>query len=586
MRSNRERFLVERLLPGPEGAGNNHGFLSSALARLSGEWPRIRASVIVPVYNRRAILERTLAALCSQNYPRDLFEVIVADDGSNDRPEELLATYSDGLDLRFVRQEDRGFRVAAVRNLAIGASTGDVIVGLDCDMLPMRGWLRAMLAPFHVYNGPLCIIGRRRNVDTSSLDAATIRQDVDAVARLRRVPAPAAVRIWWAPSLDWRVPIYWRTRMLRTHAAPFTLAAGGNLAYRKVDAIAAGLHDESFSHWGGEDDEFAYRLYRQGAYFIPQRRAVAYHQAHEVQTPREEHRQKTRQLLGRKVPQYRRYSPDGSWETPRVSVCIRALNAERTVAGAIDSALAQTLTDLEVCVYDAGSTDGTQAVIARYADRPRVRILPSLPSRVSQAWNLAAGACKGEMILPMSANETLMPEAVAKLAEALDSASEVAIAYGGSETIDAAGQVSSREVPGRYSLYAHLHRNVVSVPRMIRARDLWRANGWDESLQGAEDYDLLLRIGERGTVQPVAEVLGLIHADGSAHASADRERHEQWTVQVVRRALTRRGIPADVEGYGAAHPDTLAIVFNEKALARQRRRRGFFTRPQLPEPHA
>lgn len=585
MRSTRGAPPLERLLPGPVGAGNDYSFITRAQTRLSGEWPRVRASVIVPVYNRRPILERTLAALCSQDYPRALFEVIVADDGSSDRPEELVAAYGDSLDLRIVRQADDGFRVAAVRNLAIAAARGDVIVSLDCDMLPMRGWLRAMLAPFHVYDGPLCIIGARRNVDTSALDAATIRRDVDSVARLRRVPAPAAVRVWWAPALDWRVPNYWRSRMLRTHHAPFTLAAGGNLAYRKRDAEAAGLHDESFGHWGGEDDEFAYRLARQGAYFIPERRAIAYHQAHEVKVPREEHRRQTRQLLGRKVPQYRRFSPDGAWDAPKVSVCIRAFNAEHTVAGAIDSALAQSLTDLEVCVYDAGSSDGTAAVIARYADRARVRILPHRASGLSAEWNQAARACHGEMILPMHADEALLPGAAAQLVNTLEDDPRAAIAYGGAESMDAAGQITARDVPDSYSSYEHLHLNIISTPRMIRARDLWRAGGWDESVHGAEDHDLLLRICESAVASPVPQVLGLVH--GAARAADRANEHlRHWTLQVVRRALARRGIPAQVEGYDAERPERLAITFDEKTLARQRRRGGPFAGSQLPELNA
>lgn len=570
--------------------GNDYGFLLPALGRLGGAWPRLRASVIVPVYNRRAILEKTLAALCSQDYPRALFEVIVADDGSDDRPEELLADYAGALDLRFVRQDDRGFRVAAVRNLAIRAARGEVIVGLDCDMLPMRGWLRTMLAPFHVYGGPLCVIGDRRNVDTAPLSAAAIRADVDAVARLPRAHAPAAVRLWWSPSLDWRVPIYWRTRNLRSHPTPFMVAAGGNLAYRKRDALAAGLHDESFAHWGGEDDEFAYRLYRQGAYFIPARRATAYHQAHEVRVPREAHRQETRQLLGRKVPHYRRFVADGSWHTPTVSVCIRARNAARTAARAIDSALAQTLPDLDVCVYDLGSADGTMAILERYVHDSRVRVLGPQPGGTSAAANAAARACTGDLLLCMDADEVLRPDAAARLADVLDEDARIAIAYGGREFVDTNGRFVGQELPDLYSASRHLWDNTLAGPRMIRARDLWRAGGWDESLDAAQDHDLTLRICERGLARPVKEVLSA-RAPLASRTAAEREHDRQWRLEVIRRALVRHGIPARVSPGRDDRPDALTVIVDEKALTPHRGLRAAWARAlghsraiSLPDP--
>src|SRR6056297_2960635 len=56
----------------------------------------------------------------------------------------------------------------------------------------------------------------------------------------------------------------------------------------------------------------------------------------------------------------------------RVSVIIPTYNRAKTLLRAIDSALAQTIDDLEVVVVDDGSTDNTESVLAAYDD-PRVR---------------------------------------------------------------------------------------------------------------------------------------------------------------------------------------------------------------------
>ena len=51
-------------------------------------------SVIIPTYNRNAQLKSCLQALVAQAYPRDQFEVIVADDGSPEPPREIVASFS------------------------------------------------------------------------------------------------------------------------------------------------------------------------------------------------------------------------------------------------------------------------------------------------------------------------------------------------------------------------------------------------------------------------------------------------------------------------------------------------------------
>ena len=77
-----------------------------------------RVSVVVAHFDQQAQLERTLAALARQTHPTDLLEVVVADDGSPEPPR-----VPDGV--RLVRQEDRGFRLAAVRNLGAAFTKSD-----------------------------------------------------------------------------------------------------------------------------------------------------------------------------------------------------------------------------------------------------------------------------------------------------------------------------------------------------------------------------------------------------------------------------------------------------------------------------
>ena len=79
-------------------------------------------SVVIPVYNRREKLGKTIAALTHSTYPLDLIEVIIANDGSSDSPETLIPLFEGHFPVRHVFQEDLGYRLSEVRNCLLYTS--------------------------------------------------------------------------------------------------------------------------------------------------------------------------------------------------------------------------------------------------------------------------------------------------------------------------------------------------------------------------------------------------------------------------------------------------------------------------------
>jgi glycosyltransferase involved in cell wall biosynthesis len=88
-------------------------------------------SVVIPTYNRAALLSRALKSVSSQKFSE--YEVIVADDGSSDDTREVVDNWQSilGDRLRPIWLEHRG--VAATRNAGMGASRGEVVAFLDSD---------------------------------------------------------------------------------------------------------------------------------------------------------------------------------------------------------------------------------------------------------------------------------------------------------------------------------------------------------------------------------------------------------------------------------------------------------------------
>lgn len=84
-------------------------------------------TVIIPTYNRAALLPKAIESVLNQSYAP--FELIVVDDGSEDDTETLVAGY--GRAVRYIRQPNRG--PAAARNQGIRAASHELLAFLDSD---------------------------------------------------------------------------------------------------------------------------------------------------------------------------------------------------------------------------------------------------------------------------------------------------------------------------------------------------------------------------------------------------------------------------------------------------------------------
>jgi glycosyltransferase involved in cell wall biosynthesis len=96
-------------------------------------------SVIVPVYNTAPYLERVVAALLAQDFPREQYELIFVDNGSNDGSPDILARHPE---IKLLRELERGSYAA--RNRGIREGCGEILAFTDSDCFPAPGWLTAI----------------------------------------------------------------------------------------------------------------------------------------------------------------------------------------------------------------------------------------------------------------------------------------------------------------------------------------------------------------------------------------------------------------------------------------------------------
>ena len=104
-----------------------------------------RVSVIVPTFNREAMIGRCLRSLLSQTLPSVTYEIVVVDDGSTDRTAFSVNLFIARQDehLRLIsHDENRG--LPAALNTAIAAARGDLIVRVDSDDFVSKHFLQTL----------------------------------------------------------------------------------------------------------------------------------------------------------------------------------------------------------------------------------------------------------------------------------------------------------------------------------------------------------------------------------------------------------------------------------------------------------
>lgn len=99
----------------------------------------MKFSIIVPVFNTSAYLERCIEALRSLDYPSSEYEILLVDNNSTDRSGEIL---SKSTGVRVFKESKQGSYAA--RNHAVREAKGEFLAFTDSDCMPHRNWLRVI----------------------------------------------------------------------------------------------------------------------------------------------------------------------------------------------------------------------------------------------------------------------------------------------------------------------------------------------------------------------------------------------------------------------------------------------------------
>jgi len=185
-----------------------------------------------------------------------------------------------------------------------------------------------------------------------------------------------------------------------------------------------------------------------------------------------------------------------------VSIIIPVYNDEEHIARAIESALAQTLEEVEVIVVDDGSTDGTSEVLKTYEGQ--IFHIRQQNRGMAAARNAGIRASCGDYVCFLDSDDTFTPDKVEIQAACLDDDPDVGLSYGGWLDVS----IETGEVLRDFSL-ARPERDpkVDAFPphfpvfsALIRRRWCDKVGLFDEQLISAADSDFWWRLWAAGCV--------------------------------------------------------------------------------------
>lgn len=205
------------------------------------------------------------------------------------------------------------------------------------------------------------------------------------------------------------------------------------------------------------------------------------------------------------------------------TVVIPVLNRVKYIGNAIEKIVNGTFSDFEVVVVDNGSTDGTIDVVKEWSEKDkRIRLLHGKGSSIASALNEGIRAARGKYICQLDSDDQYDRTTLEKMVGHLESHPKCGLAISYYRLMDENAQVIDDVDPITHSGYTRnqiLRRDGAGALRVFPKAVLEEFGYYDEENYGnfGEDYDMVLKTGEKYDVDRVHEVLYYYrrHADNT-----------------------------------------------------------------------
>lgn len=228
--------------------------------------------------------------------------------------------------------------------------------------------------------------------------------------------------------------------------------------------------------------------------------------------------------------------------TPTLSVVMPVYNTElRWLRRAIQSVRDQWYPHWELCVADDASTDPKIREFLEEVARlePRIRVAyRETRGNISAASNTALGLATGEFVAFLDHDDELRPHALLSIAEEIDRHPEADLLYSDEDKIDRHGARFDPYFKPDWNPDLFYSQNYINHLAVCRRTRVLEVDGFREGYEGAQDYDLLLRLASRTRPEHIRHIpLVLYHWRAATGSTGLDGREKRYAHEAARRAL-------------------------------------------------
>lgn len=219
--------------------------------------------------------------------------------------------------------------------------------------------------------------------------------------------------------------------------------------------------------------------------------------------------------------------------TPLVSVVVNVLNGALTIETALNSALAQTGVNLEVVVWDNGSSDQTGDLVLGMQDE-RIRYfrteqtVPLYEARIG-----AISQCGGDFISFLDADDWWLENKLESQLELFRGGVEAVYSnyFIANEVSGSVKPYSRRLLPSGQVFSSLLERYRVGLLTLIVRREVFERHSFDASLEIIGDFDFVMKLASETEFGCVQEPLAWSRFTGNNESERKKARHLQELAQ-------------------------------------------------------
>ena len=215
---------------------------------------------------------------------------------------------------------------------------------------------------------------------------------------------------------------------------------------------------------------------------------------------------------------------------PLVSVVIPIYNYgvqfEKTLCSVFDS----TYKNLEIIIVDDGSDDEyVKLKLESLEGHPNIKIIKQINSGPSSARNNGINNSNGEFILPLDADDMIYPDYIQSCVNILKNNKNISPVYCDTHHI---GQTQGVEQRPEWSMDRLIQGPFIVNCSMFHKKAFDDCEGYDNSLKGWEDYDLWIRMGQKGYIgKRIPKPLFIYYHhenDGTVSTEANKNQQELY----------------------------------------------------------